>query len=180
MSSATIPSAAAILGRLGLTALNPGVSTGADDWSLAPDAEVLTSYDPATGEAIAGVQLASPAAYDRVVDAAAARFRAWREVPAPKRGDLVRDLGTALRAAKEPLGDLVTLEMGKIRAEGHGEVQEMIDICDFATGLSRHLYGLTIASERPDHRMLETWHPYGTCAVISAPPPAAAIAASPT
>ena len=94
--------------------------------------------------------LASPAAYDQVAAAAAAAgFRTWREVPAPKRGEVVRDLGNALRELKEPLGDLVSLEMGKIRAEGHGEVQEMIDICDFATGLSRQLYGLTIASERP-------------------------------
>ncbi len=114
------------------------------------------------------MQLASPAAYDRVVEAAAPRFQSWRERPAPKRGDLVRDLGQALRAAKEPLGDLVSLEMGKIRAEGHGEVQEMIDICDFATGLSRQLYGLTIASERPGHRMMEQWHPLGPIGVISA------------
>ena len=168
MSSATIPSAAAILGRLGLTSLNPGVSTGADDWTLETGADLLISHDPATGDAIAGVQLASPAAYDRAVDTAATRFRAWREVPAPKRGDVVRDLGAALRAAKEPLGDLVTLEMGKIRAEGHGEVQEMIDICDFATGLSRQLYGLTIASERPGHRMMEQWHPLGPIGVITA------------
>ncbi len=89
-------------------------------------------------------------------------------MPAPKRGELVRDLGQALRAAKEPLGDLVTLEMGKIRAEGHGEVQEMIDICDFAVGLSRQLYGLTIASERPGHRMMEQWHPLGPIGVITA------------
>ena len=89
-------------------------------------------------------------------------------MPAPKRGELVRDLGQALRDAKEPLGDLVSLEMGKIRAEGHGEVQEMIDICDFATGLSRQLYGLTIASERPGHRMMEQWHPLGSIGVITA------------
>ena len=89
-------------------------------------------------------------------------------MPAPKRGELVRDLGQALRDAKEPLGDLVTLEMGKIRAEGHGEVQEMIDICDFAAGLSRQLYGLTIASERPGHRMMEQWHPLGPIGVITA------------
>ena len=89
-------------------------------------------------------------------------------MPAPKRGELVRDLGQALRDAKEPLGDLVTLEMGKIRAEGHGEVQEMIDICDFAIGLSRQLYGLTIASERPGHRMMEQWHPLGPIGVITA------------
>ena len=95
-------------------------------------------------------------------------FSTWREVPAPKRGEIVRDLGEALRAMKEPLGDLVALEMGKIRAEGHGEVQEMIDICDFATGLSRQLYGLTIASERPGHRMMEQWHPLGPVGVITA------------
>jgi aldehyde dehydrogenase (NAD+) len=158
----------AILDRLGLADLNPGVSSGSDDWALAPGADVLTSYNPTTGDAIAGVQLASTASYDRLVDVAAARFRAWREVPAPKRGELVRDLGQALRDAKEPLGDLVTLEMGKIRAEGHGEVQEMIDICDFATGLSRQLYGLTIASERPGHRMMEQWHPLGPIGVITA------------
>jgi aldehyde dehydrogenase (NAD+) len=166
--SASVPTPRAILDRLGLTDLNPGVSTGPGDWALTPGAEVLTSYDPTTGSAIAGVELAAPAAYDRVVDAASARFRAWRETPAPKRGELVRDLGQALRAAKEPLGDLVSLEMGKIRGEGHGEVQEMIDICDFATGLSRQLYGLTIASERPGHRMMEQWHPLGPIGVISA------------
>jgi aldehyde dehydrogenase (NAD+) len=92
----------------------------------------------------------------------------WREVPAPKRGLIVRDLGNALREVKEPLGDLVSLEMGKIRAEGHGEVQEMIDICDFAVGLSRQLYGLSMHSERPSHRMYEQWHPLGTVGVISA------------
>ena len=168
MSATHPPTSAAILERLGLAAVNPGVSTGADDWTLLPGAELLTSYDPTTGAPIAAVQLASEAAYDRVVTAAADTFRTWRDVPAPKRGDLVRDLGQALRAAKEPLGDLVSLEMGKIRAEGHGEVQEMIDICDFATGLSRQLYGLTIASERPGHRMMEQWHPLGPIGVITA------------
>src|SRR5882724_1288080 len=95
-------------------------------------------------------------------------FRAWREVPAPKRGELVRLFGEEVRAAKDALGRLVTLEAGKILQEGLGEVQEMIDICDFAVGLSRQLYGLTIASERPGHRMMETWHPAGPVAVISA------------
>ena len=114
------------------------------------------------------VSLASPEAYDRVVEEAVRTFESWRERPAPKRGELVRDLGNALRDAKEPLGDLVTLEMGKIRAEGHGEVQEMIDICDFAVGLSRQLYGLTLASERPGHRMMEQWHPLGPVGVITA------------
>ena len=162
------PTPAAILDRLGLGAVNPGVSTGADDWSLVPSADTLVSFDPTTGSPIAAVQLASEAGYDRVVEAAIARFHTWRDVPAPKRGDLVRDLAQALRAVKEPLGDLVALEMGKIRAEGQGEVQEMIDICDFATGLSRQLYGLTIASERPGHRMMEQWHPLGPVGVITA------------
>jgi aldehyde dehydrogenase (NAD+) len=103
-----------------------------------------------------------------VAQEAVRAFASWRERPAPKRGELVRDLGNALRELKEPLGDLVTLEMGKIRVEGHGEVQEMIDICDFAVGLSRQLYGLTLASERPGHRMMEQWHPLGPVGVISA------------
>ena len=126
------------------------------------------SYNPTTGEPIARVQQASAEAYDEVVSHAVAAFESWRMTPAPKRGELVRDLGNALREMKEPLGDLVSLEMGKIRAEGHGEVQEMIDICDFATGLSRQLYGLTIASERPGHRMMEQWHPLGVVGVITA------------
>jgi L-aminoadipate-semialdehyde dehydrogenase len=103
-----------------------------------------------------------------VIARAAETFVRWRERPAPKRGALVRDLGAALRDVKEPLGDLVSLEMGKIRAEGHGEVQEMIDICDFAVGLSRQLYGLTLPSERPGHRMMEQWHPLGPVGVITA------------
>ena len=106
--------------------------------------------------------------YDRVVAEATRAFEMWRMVPAPKRGELIRDLGNALRELKEPLGDLVSLEMGKIRAEGHGEVQEMIDICDFAVGLSRQLYGLTLASERPAHRMMEQWHPLGVVGIITA------------
>ena len=114
------------------------------------------------------MSLATPEAYDRVVSEAVRSFTTWRERPAPKRGELVRDLGNALRELKEPLGDLVSLEMGKIRVEGHGEVQEMIDICDFAVGLSRQLYGLTLASERPGHRMMEQWHPLGPVGVISA------------
>jgi aldehyde dehydrogenase (NAD+) len=158
----------ALLSKLSLHPLNPGACTGPDGWIHEPEGHKLTSFNPTTGEPIATVMLASPAAYDQVASAAVAAFRAWREVPAPKRGEVVRDVGAALRAFKEPLGDLVSLEMGKIRAEGHGEVQEMIDICDFATGLSRQLYGLTIASERPGHRMMEQWHPLGAVGVISA------------
>jgi aldehyde dehydrogenase (NAD+) len=164
VATATIP---ALLGKLSLDAINPGVCTG-PSWIEEADAHELTSFNPTTGEPIAAVRLASPAAYDQVAAAAASAFRTWREVPAPKRGEVVRDLGSALRELKEPLGDLVSLEMGKIRAEGHGEVQEMIDICDFATGLSRQLYGLTIASERPGHRMMEQWHPLGPIGVITA------------
>jgi aldehyde dehydrogenase (NAD+) len=159
---------AALLDTLGLRPVNPGACTGPDGWISEPDGHQLTSLDPTTGEPIATVMLASPAAYEQVAAAATGAFRTWREVPAPKRGEIVRDLGAALRARKEPLGDLVALEMGKIRAEGHGEVQEMIDICDFATGLSRQLYGLTIASERPGHRMMEQWHPLGPVGVITA------------
>ena len=157
-----------LLQKLQLEPLNAGACTGPDGWITEPDGHKLTSFNPTTGEAIAEVVLCSPAAYDRVAAAATAAFRTWRELPAPKRGEVVRDLGEALRELKEPLGDLVSLEMGKIRAEGHGEVQEMIDICDFATGLSRQLYGLTIASERPGHRMMEQWHPLGPIGVISA------------
>jgi aldehyde dehydrogenase (NAD+) len=157
-----------LLEKLQVEPLNPGACTGPGGWITEPDAHQLTSFNPTTGEAIAAVRLCSPAAYDRVAAAATEAFRTWRELPAPKRGEVVRDLGEALRELKQPLGDLVSLEMGKIRAEGHGEVQEMIDICEFATGLSRQLYGLTIASERPGHRMMEQWHPLGPVGVISA------------
>ena len=155
-----------LLDRLHIRPVNLGASSAGTAWS--GNGDPLVSINPATGEPIASVQMASDSDYDRIVDAAATSFRTWRERPAPKRGDLIRDLGEALREVKEPLGDLVTLEMGKIRAEGHGEVQEMIDICDFAVGLSRQLYGLTLASERPGHRMMEQWHPLGPVGVISA------------
>jgi aldehyde dehydrogenase (NAD+) len=123
---------------------------------------------PITGETIAHVHDAGPDDCARAIEAAHAAFLVWREVPAPRRGELVRLLGEELRAAKADLGLLVTLEAGKTLSEGVGEVQEMIDICDYAVGLSRQLFGLTIASERPDHRMMETWHPLGVVGVISA------------
>jgi len=157
-----------LLKKLQIEAVNPGACMGPGRWISEPDSRTLTSFNPTTGEPIAAVMLATTGAYQRVAAAATAAFQTWRETPAPKRGEVVRDLGQALREQKEPLGDLVSLEMGKIRAEGHGEVQEMIDICDFATGLSRQLYGLTIASERPGHRMMEQWHPLGPVGVISA------------
>jgi len=125
----------------------------------------LASHSPIDGGEIGRVQIADP---DRAAARAQEAFLRWRTVPAPRRGELVRLLGEELRAAKEPLARLVTLECGKILQEGLGEVQEMIDICDFAVGLSRQLYGLTIASERPDHRMMEQWHPLGPVLVISA------------
>lgn len=128
----------------------------------------LAVHSPIDGARIASVAVTDPADMPAVIARAQAAFRLWREVPAPRRGELVRLLGEELRAAKADLGELVTLEAGKIASEGLGEVQEMIDICDFAVGLSRQLYGLTIASERPGHRMMETWQPMGPCAVISA------------
>ncbi|KPU92273.1 aldehyde dehydrogenase [Variovorax paradoxus] len=128
----------------------------------------LTVRSPLTGEVIAQVAQTTPAAATETIARAHAAFKAWRAVPAPRRGELVRLLGEELRAAKRDLGRLVTLEAGKVPSEGAGEVQEMIDICDFAVGLSRQLYGLTLATERAEHRMMETWHPLGVCGVISA------------
>ena len=128
----------------------------------------LTVRSPIDGAEIARIRETPPDAMPAVIERARNAFLAWREVPAPRRGELVRLLGEELRASKEALGALVTLEVGKIVSEGLGEVQEMIDICDFAVGLSRQLHGLVIASERPGHRMAETWHPLGPCAIISA------------
>jgi aldehyde dehydrogenase (NAD+) len=156
--------AAATLKALGLGPVNSGVFDGT--WS--GSGKILRSYSPNDGSLLGEVHTATPTEYDRALQKAAAAFAHWKTVPAPKRGDLVRQLGNALREAKQDLGLLVTLEAGKIIAEGQGEVQEMIDICDFATGLSRQLYGLTIASERPNHRMMEQWLPLGVVGVISA------------
>jgi aldehyde dehydrogenase (NAD+) len=128
----------------------------------------IAATSPITGEVITQVRTTSPQEVSAVIERAAHAFAAWRTVPAPRRGELVRLLAEELRAAKDDLGRLVTLETGKIVSEGQGEVQEMIDICDFAVGLSRQLYGRTIATERADHRMMENWHPLGVCGVISA------------
>ncbi len=157
----------ALLDKLHIQDVNPGACTGPDAWLDDPQGEELISYNPTTNEPIAKVIQATPATYDKVVEAAQQAFLDWRFVPAPKRGLIVRDLASALREYKEPLGDLVTLEVGKIRPEGHGEVQEMIDIADFAVGLSRQLYGLTMASERPRHRMYEQWLPLGAIGIIT-------------
>jgi aldehyde dehydrogenase (NAD+) len=128
----------------------------------------LPCRSPITGETMMQVRAHSAGEARTIIGAAEEAFRTWRQVPAPRRGELVRLLGEELRAAKDDLGRLVTLEAGKITSEGLGEVQEMIDICDFAVGLSRQLHGLTIATERPMHRMMETWHPLGVCGVITA------------
>ena len=158
----------ALLDRLGLQAMNVGTCSGPDGWIADPAGKELASVNPASGAVIARVVQTTPAAYEAVTVAAVEAFSRWREVPAPKRGAVVRDLGAALRDVQEPLGELITLEMGKIKAEGIGEVQEMIDICEFATGLSRQLYGVTTHSERPGHRMYEQWHPLGPIGILTA------------
>lgn len=157
-----------LLQKLHLEAVNLGTCCGRDRWPLETHSERLISYNPSTGEPIAAVIPGTPDSYAHIVENSQTAFHTWREMPAPKRGLVVRDLGAALREKIEPLGELVSLEMGKIRAEGIGEVQEMIDICDFAVGLSRQLYGLTMHSERPQHRMYEQWHPLGPVGIITA------------
>jgi aldehyde dehydrogenase (NAD+) len=154
-----------VFGALGLAEHNSGVFAG--EW-LDASGEQIEVINPTTGEALATVAMASADDYDRVADSSVDVFQRWRNLPAPKRGEYVRRLGSALREKIEPLGALVTMEMGKILPEGIGEVQEMVDICDFAVGLSRQLYGNTMASERPNHRMYEHWHPLGPVGVISA------------
>lgn len=157
-----------ILEKLAIEEVNLGACAGPDDWYKDPQSEEIVSYNPATGEPLAKVLQATDRTYEKVLGQATESFRKWRMMPAPRRGLVIRDLGMALREMKEPLGELVTMEMGKIKVEGMGEVQEMIDICDFAVGLSRQLYGLTMHSERPGHRMYEQWHPLGAIGVITA------------
>ncbi len=158
----------ALLKSLGLAQVNAGTWSGAGGWLDDPSAKVIESINPTTGEVIARVRSTTPAQYEQVMASAAAAAKAWRSVPAPKRGEAVRLMGEELRKYKSELGSLVSLEMGKIKPEGDGEVQEMIDIADFAVGQSRMLYGLQMHSERPNHRMFEQWHPLGVVGVISA------------
>jgi aldehyde dehydrogenase (NAD+) len=155
-----------LLRDLDLEDTNLGACTG--DWIEPAERTELVSVSPGDGEPIATVVQADAESYDQVVTAAHEAFASWRMVPAPERGEVVRDLGNELREVKDPLGRLVSLEMGKILSEGLGEVQEMIDMCDFAVGLSRQLYGPTMMSERPRHRMYEQWHPLGVVGVITA------------
>ncbi|MEM9303196.1 MAG: aldehyde dehydrogenase family protein [Pseudomonadota bacterium] len=156
-----------LLESLGLTSVNPGTCFGFDEWS-SDSAGEIESLNPATGDPIARVTSATEADYERVITRAQEVFAEWRQVPAPVRGQAIRLCTEALREHKDALGSLVALEMGKIKAEGDGEVQEMIDIGEFAVGQSRMLYGLTMHSERPMHRMYEQWHPFGVVGVISA------------
>lgn len=154
-----------MLKTLGLQSSNAGTSTGLEFFG---SGESISSYSPADGKLIGTITTTTPEDYERVIATAQNAFLTWRLMPAPKRGEIVRQYGEKLRAKKKELGQLVSYEMGKSLQEGLGEVQEMIDICDFAVGLSRQLYGLTMHSERPGHRMYEQWHPLGVVGIISA------------
>ena len=153
------------LEALGVKAVNEGTSTGSNNFS---NGNVIESYSPVDGQLIGKVKTTTRADYEKVMDAATTAFLSFRDMPAPQRGEIVRQFGNKLRELKEPLGKLVSYEMGKSLQEGYGEVQEMIDICDFAVGLSRQLNGQTIPSERPGHVMREQWHPIGVVGIISA------------
>ena len=153
------------LQALNIKDLNFGVSTGQESFG---EGAKIDSYSPVDGALIGSVTSCSKSDYDKVISTSAAAFEYWRKVPAPKRGEIVRQYGEKLRKYKQPLGELVSYEMGKSLQEGLGEVQEMIDICDFAVGLSRQLHGLTMHSERPGHRMYEQYHPLGVVGIISA------------
>ena len=156
-----------ILARLGLDEINAGTWSGAES-SASDDAPLIESLNPADGEVIASVRSTTAEEYDNLVNNARAAFQEWRKLPAPVRGEAIRLVGVALRDNKDALGSLISLENGKIKAEGDGEVQEMIDIADFAVGQSRMLYGNTMHSERPNHRMYEQWHPLGLVGTITA------------
>ncbi|WP_444994003.1 L-piperidine-6-carboxylate dehydrogenase [Aliikangiella sp. IMCC44359] len=156
-----------ILAELGIKPINSGACWGVNQWSDT-QSEIITSFSPANGEEIAKVYAASEQDYETIINNAEEAFLEWRAIPAPIRGELVRKMGDALRAKKDALGSLVSLEMGKSKAEGDGEVQEMIDMADFSVGQSRMLYGKMMHSERPQHRMYEQWQPLGLVGVISA------------
>ena len=157
-----------ILTELGIKDENFGACSGSEKWSNNRDGGLIESINPANGEVIGSVFQATESDYERIVKESVTAFKNFRKVPAPVRGQLVREMADALRKKKNALGSLVSMEMGKIKQEGDGEVQEMIDIADFAVGQSRMLYGKTMHSERPDHRMYEQWHPLGAIGVISA------------
>ena len=154
-----------LLQKLKISANNQGVSTGSNWFG---EGDSIDSYSPVDGKLIASLSTCSETDYDTVINKAQQAFKKWRQIPAPQRGEIVRQIGDELRKHKEELGQLVSYEMGKSLQEGYGEVQEMIDICDFAVGLSRQLHGLTMHSERPNHRMYEQYHPLGLVGIISA------------
>ncbi len=154
-----------VLRNLGIKEFNSGSSNGI--W-LKEETSNIVSSSPVDSRVIGSVSITSKEGYEKVIQSAASAFSEWKNVPAPERGEIVRLFGESLRAKKHDLGRLVSYEMGKSLQEGLGEVQEMIDICDFAVGLSRQLYGLTMKSERPNHHMMEQWHPLGIVGVISA------------
>ena len=157
-----------LLKTCGISNSNLGGCVGGSDWTTTKDAGINTSINPSNEEVIASVFEANKGDYEKIVKEAQSAFAEWRKVPAPVRGNLVREMGNALRETKDVLGGLVSLELGKIKEDGAGEVQEMIDIADFAVGQSRMLYGKTMHSERPNHRMYEQWHPLGPIGVITA------------
>ena len=157
-----------VLTALGLQAVESGTYLGHGEWSKTNDAGVIEPVNPTTGDVLGRVHASSKADYDTIVERAQAAFKVWRTTPAPRRGEAIRLCADALRVHKDALGSLVALEMGKSKPEGDGEVQEMIDIGEFSVGLSRQLYGLTMHSERPGHRMYEQWHPIGIVGIISA------------
>src|ERR1700761_2231542 len=156
-----------ILNHLHINDNNEAFSTGSN-WGSSAGAQVKTIVSPVDGKKIASIKLATEADYNKVIEKAREAFKKWRTIPAPKRGEIVRQIGEALRNKKQELGALVSYEMGKSLQEGYGEVQEMIDICDLTVGLSRQLFGLTMHSERPEHRMYEQYHPLGIVGIISA------------
>ena len=165
-TTATATNIQEVLDQLGIKKMNEGASTGAK-W-INTKGEQIDSYSPVDGELIGSVKSATLEDYETIIETSQKAYKTWRTVPSPKRGEIVRQLGTKLREYKEPLGKLVSYEMGKSYQEGLGEVQEMIDICDFAVGLSRQLNGSTLHSERPVHRMYDQYHPLGTVGIISA------------
>src|SRR3990167_7344788 len=150
-----------------LQAINPGAYSGCDWVSEIQPLDVITSYNPSTKEALAKISSCTEEDYETVMQRAEVAFLAWRKVPAPKRGEVIRKIGDVLRQNKDCLGTLIALEMGKSKQEADGEVQEMIDMADFSVGQSRMLYGKTMHSERPAHRMYEQWHPLGVVGVIT-------------
>ena len=156
------------LNSIGISSINSGACIGGKEWIDCKNNKVISSINPSSATEISKIQLADKLIYEKVIKSSSSAFEKWRIVPAPKRGDLIYQISLKLRENKDILGSLISLEMGKIKSEGDGEVQEMIDLADFAVGLSRQLYGLTMHSERPFHRMYEQWHPLGNVGVITA------------